>query len=146
MKILRFKDWSIFGKIMSISIGTLVLISVWVLFYEVRLIEQKLLDEKKGLTKNVVDVAYSIVDHYQSKAKAGQIKENDARQLAVEALKHLRYNSDDYFWVNDLNAVMIMHPIKPEMNGKSQMEEKDPNGKRLFAEFVRVSKERAPAL
>ena len=141
MKVFRFKDWSIFGKIMGISIGTLAIIAVWVVLYLVPLIEQKLLDEKKGFTKSVVEVAYSIAAHYQAKAKAGEIKEPEARRMALEAIKNLRYNDNDYFWINDLNVVMVMHPIKPELNGKDLSDQKDSNGKKYFVEFVRVAKE-----
>jgi methyl-accepting chemotaxis protein len=37
---------------------------------------------------------------------------------------------------------MIMHPVKPELDGKDLSASKDPNGKLLFMEFVRVSKEK----
>ena len=36
---------------------------------------------------------------------------------------------------------MIMHPYKPELNGKDISDHKDPNGKKLFVEFARVGKE-----
>ena len=35
---------------------------------------------------------------------------------------------------------MVMHPIKPELNGKPMLDTKDPAGKPLFAEMVRVVK------
>ena len=37
---------------------------------------------------------------------------------------------------------MIMHPYKPEMDGKDLSDNKDPNGKELFVEFARVAKEK----
>ncbi len=146
MRVFRFKDWSIFGKIMGLSIGTLVVICLWIVFYLVPLIESKLLDEKKNLTKSVVEVAHGIASYYHGKYRSGDLKESEARRLALDAIKNLRYADDDYFWINDVNSVMIMHPIKPEMNGKSQAEVKDPNGKRFFIEFANIAKEKGSGM
>jgi len=42
----------------------------------------------------------------------------NVQQKVLNDLKHLRYGKNGYFWVNDINYKMIMHPIKPEYNGK----------------------------
>ncbi len=54
----------------------------------------------------------------------------------------MRYNEKDYLWINDMTPRMIMHPIKPELNGKDLSENKDPNGKALFVEMVKVCKDK----
>ena len=41
---------------------------------------------------------------------------------------------------------MIMHPYKPEMNGKDLTDYKDPNGKHLFVEFVKVCQEKGEGM
>ncbi len=56
-----FRDWKISTKIMGISVFTIVLVVSGILFYLLPLVEKKLLDEKKSATKNVVDVAYTLV-------------------------------------------------------------------------------------
>jgi methyl-accepting chemotaxis protein len=48
----------------------------------------------------------------------------------------LRYGSNDYFRINDMHPRMVMHPIKPEMNGSDLSSYKDPAGKTLFVDFV----------
>jgi methyl-accepting chemotaxis protein len=53
----------------------------------------------------------------------------------------MRYGNDDYFWVNDLQPKLIMHPVKPELIGRDLSDMKDPNGKRLFVAFVDVVKQ-----
>ena len=52
----------------------------------------------------------------------------------------IRYGPEnkDYFWINDMHPTMIMHPFKPKLNGKDLSAIKDPNGKKLFMEFVKV--------
>ena len=57
--------------------------------------------------------------------------------LSEEALKNrlkaiidaTRYGESGYFWVNDTNAVIVTHPIKPALNGKDMAEYKDQGGK-----------------
>ncbi|RLA79645.1 MAG: hypothetical protein DRG78_12555, partial [Epsilonproteobacteria bacterium] len=38
---------------------------------------------------------------------------------AMRAIKKLRYGKNGYFWINDMNNKMLMHPIKPEFDGKT---------------------------
>ena len=68
-----------------------------------------------------------------------------ARKTAAARIGKLRYGNDDYFWINDLGARMIMHPVKPEMEGQNYADLKDPTGKRFFAEFLDLVKSRDPA-
>ncbi len=37
---------------------------------------------------------------------------------ALEAVKNTRFGKNGYFWVNDMNYKIIMHPIKPSLDGK----------------------------
>ena len=64
----------------------------------------------------------------------------ETRKEAIEAIRALRYGGNEYFWINDMKPVMVMHPIKPELEGKDLSENKDPAGLRLFVEFVNVVK------
>ena len=68
------------------------------------------------------------------------ISETAAKADAARLIANLRYQKDDYFWINDLHARMVMHPIRPDLNGKDLTAFKDPNGKALFVAFVDVVK------
>ena len=41
----------------------------------------------------------------------------------------------EYFWLNDHQPTSVMHPIKPELEGKDMSDVKDPTGKFLYKEF-----------
>ncbi|MGZ3775131.1 MAG: methyl-accepting chemotaxis protein, partial [Bdellovibrio sp.] len=47
---------------------------------------------------------------------------------------------NEYFWINTLDLKMVMHPTKPELNGKDLSEMKDPTGKKIFVEMVNAAK------
>ncbi len=59
---------------------------------------------------------------------------------ALDTIKGMRYSGTEYFWVNDFRPIMLMHPIKPELNGTSVSQNKDANGKFLFAEMTDMAK------
>ncbi|CCQ09825.1 Methyl-accepting chemotaxis protein [Pseudoalteromonas luteoviolacea B = ATCC 29581] len=89
-------------------------------------------------TQHVVENAHSLITHYYDLYRAGKLTEEDAQQKALESIAALRYEGDNYFWVNDFSPAMVMHPMKPELNGKSLSSNQDPDGKRLFVEMVEV--------
>lgn len=43
-------------------------------------------------------------------------------------------------WINDFDTRMVMHPFKPELQGRDMSDTKDESGKFLFTEFVRVAR------
>lgn len=80
--------------------------------------KNNLLEDRKIKTRHVVETAYSILSHYNNQFKAGIITKEVAQQLAKDTIKSLRYEDKDYFWINDMHPNMIMHPIKPALDGK----------------------------
>jgi len=62
------------------------------------------------------------------------------QKKALESISKMRYGKSGYFWVNDMQPKMLMHPTKPSLNGKDLSNVKDPNGVYLFNEMVKVCK------
>jgi hypothetical protein len=94
--------------------------------------------EKMQAVRQTVDVAYNILAADAASALRGDCSQEEAQRRARISLKNLRYNTDDYFFINDLHPTMIMHPFKPELDGKDLSDNKDPNGVRLFVEMANV--------
>ncbi len=146
MKIKKFGDWKITSKILSISITTILVAMVGILFYVLPYMEQRLMNEKVLATKGVVDTAAALIDSHTHDVKEGKITIDEAKSRALENIKDMRYHGTEYFWVNDLEPKMLMHPVKPELNGKSVGDMKDPNGKQLFIEMVKIAREKGEGL
>jgi methyl-accepting chemotaxis protein len=89
--------------------------------------------------QSIVDVAFSTVEKIYSRT---DISEDEKMQLAKELVAVMRYNDSDYLWINDMQPTMVMHPTNPALNGKDLSDFKDPNGKRLFMEFVAVCRDK----
>ncbi len=92
--------------------------------------------QKQIELKHLADLALGIVKEEHAAAQKGDIAVADAQKRAMARLAALRYGNNDYFWINDMQPRMVMHPIKPEMNGNDLSTYKDPNGKSLFVDFV----------
>ena len=100
-----------------------------------------IMQERQLGVQQGVESAHSLIAHFHAQALAGKISEDAAKEAAKAAVKSLRYSGSEYFWINDMHPTMVMHPIKPELDGKDLTENKDPTGKHLFVEFTRIVKE-----
>ncbi len=85
-----------------------------------------------------VDTAWGIIDHF-AKSAGEELSTSEAQMLAMSAVRNLRFDGKTYFWINDTQPKMIMHPIKPALEGKDLSNVKDPDGLKLFLEMVNVT-------
>ena len=100
---------------------------------------QRLLESREKEIKHLVESVSALANHYYELSDS--IGESEAKKQALDAISKIRYDGGKgYFWINDFNAVMVMHPIKPALNGKDMSSFEDPKGMRLFKEFVNVVK------
>ena len=107
-------------------------ISAFALFSE----KSSMLNDRQIKTRHLVEAAYSVAAYHYDLQTKGTLTEEQAKSAAMSVIKSLRYEEKEYFWINDMAAKVLMHPIKPELDGKDASQMKDPNGKRLFQEFV----------
>jgi len=101
---------------------------------------QALMQEKATQTQKLVESVHSIATDYYGRFKNGELDEVKAKAAAIASIKAIRYDGTNYFWVNGMDYKMIMHPIKPSLDGKNLSGLEDKNGKRLFSEFVTTVK------
>lgn len=104
--------------------------------------ESKIYSSRNDQIKTAVESAFNILDYYHQKEVAKEITKEQAQSMAMSVVKSLRYDGQEYFWINDMHPNMVMHPFKPELDGKDLSQNKDPNGFYLFNEFVKVAKEK----
>lgn len=95
--------------------------------------------EREALLKTVDELALTILTSYQQKENSGELSREAAQKAALAELSRMRFGENGYVWVNDTHPTMLMHPTKPELNGKDLSALKDPNGVPIFVEFVRIA-------
>ncbi|NRA14906.1 MAG: methyl-accepting chemotaxis protein [Oceanospirillaceae bacterium] len=103
-------------------------------------LQEELLAQKSIQTRNLVETAHSLIKAQYDQFQAGVITEDQAKQQAIQIVKSMRYEDNNYFWINDYAPRVIMHPIKPQLDGKDVSNVKDASGKLLFVEIVKVAR------
>lgn len=93
-------------------------------------------------TRHLVESAHSVISEYAARAQTGELTLQQAQQQAIATLKGMRYDGEEYFWINDMHPNMIMHPFRPELSGADISQTKDPMGKALFSEMAQLVKEK----
>ncbi len=98
------------------------------------------MQERQASVRQAVETAYGVIAHFHEQAGKGAMTEEEAKQRAKDTVRTLRYNGSEYFWINDMQPVMLMHPINAKLDGQDLSSNKDPTGKFLFVEFVNTVK------
>jgi methyl-accepting chemotaxis protein len=99
-------------------------------------LDDALRQQRRNELVHMTDLALGIAREAHDAVSRGETSDEKAQANAAQRIAKLRYAGGEYFWINDLAAKMVMHPIKPEMNGQDVSGTKDPTGKRLFIEFA----------
>lgn len=95
------------------------------------------LEERKATLVNVTQVAMSVIKDYADQAQSGALSKEQVQAQALARIKMLRYGKDGYFTISTSKQIVIMHPIKPELDGKDMSNMKDPHGNLVF---INISK------
>ncbi|MCJ8207593.1 methyl-accepting chemotaxis protein [Pseudomonas sp. RGM2987] len=109
-------------------------------------IHNDLYQAKVQKTQHVVQTASGVLTYYHGLETAGTLTRDAAQKQALSAVRGLRYNDTDYFWINDLTPVMVMHPTNPKLEGQNLSAIRDPNGFALFNEMVAIAKSKGAGM
>jgi len=137
MALARFDRFTVKARLrLLFAVGAIGLVILgWQSF---RVVAARMLQEREAKLRAVVETVHGVLATYGSLAADGRMTAEEARRNALQTLKALRYEEREYFWVNDLQPRMVMHPTKPDLDGKDLTNDVDPDGKHLFIEFVRT--------
>jgi methyl-accepting chemotaxis protein len=106
--------------------------------YHARTSKEKVKAEVQAYLKEQTGFMLSIMEGTYEKYK-GTVSDDELKELIRNAVKSTRYGKTGYFWINDTAAKIVMHPIKPQLDGKDLANYKDKGGKKIFSEFARVA-------
>lgn len=134
------------SRAISIRIALPALLTLFLFIISIFLVilpslEKRFIAGKREMLRELIETTYSILDTYHSRVLEGALTREDAQQRAIDHIRHFRYgtNATNYFWINDLEHRLVVHPYRPDMEGSSSKDWKDPTGKRIFVEFVDIA-------
>jgi methyl-accepting chemotaxis protein len=132
----RFGIAAKLGIIVATAVAGL-LVFTGLAVYEQRAIERNAHEVQLTLQ---VDIAVSLAARYEGEARRGAMTVEAAQTAAKEAIGALRYGDKQYFWIQDFDANVVMHPLKRNLEGKSVAAVTDAVGKLHWAEMGRVAR------
>lgn len=112
-------------------------------FYNLVHQKELLMHDKKEEVSFLTESAVNIMSRYHNAEKSGKLTKDEAQRLAKDAISFIKYDKDNYIWIQMVGEggkpFMVMHPIKPELNGKELSGSKDATGKFHFNEMSAVA-------
>ncbi len=104
--------------------------------------EESMTDGYSMEIKSQVQGALSVIQSYYDRSQAGEITEEEAKKMAADAVRAMRYRDDasGYIWIDGADYVLVMHPILTEQEGDNRYDLTDQNGVKVTQSVVAVAK------
>lgn len=90
--------------------------------------------------KSEVQTVIAVLQAEYDKYLAGEMTEEEAKEEAKEIVRAMRYRDDasGYFWIDDTDYILVMHPILKEQEGNNRYDLEDQNGVMIIQEIMKV--------
>lgn len=136
----RRKDvlWTVMPPVVSIVLFGLV---IW--FFFLPSFKAHLLNERREMLSQMTQLCWDIMNDLEAQVENHELTKNQAQARAIREINVIRYGPGlkDYFWINDVNGLMIMHPYRDDLVGQDIKNMVDSNGKYFVREFLKTVKE-----
>ncbi|MBO5033623.1 MAG: cache domain-containing protein [Lachnospiraceae bacterium] len=88
--------------------------------------------------KSQVETAIAVLQAEYDKVQAGILTEKEAKEEAKEIIRIMRYRDDGsgYFWIDDTDYNLVMHPILTEQEGTNRYDLEDQNGVMIIQKIM----------
>ena len=128
---------NLYFKMMLLLGGISLSVFLVIRFYILESFKDQLI---RQVPKSAVDTAYSVIEGLEKEYKDKKLPESEAKAEVMKIINKLRLEEGTYFWIHDINLKMVLHPVKPEMNGTDISNYKSPSGVHIFAEMNEMLK------
>ena len=108
------------GKLTAMTLAT---IGALIILFAFLLVDgkQRMMEDRQNKLRNLVEVAHATIARYEQEVRAGTLNEEAGKRQAIIAIKAMRYDGIEYFWINDLGRPaprMVAHPTVPALEDK----------------------------
>lgn len=132
MKKIKYRFISAFlltAMIMAVIVGG------YSIYNQVQLVGTEIQDYRQTLQldydnklKGQVETATSLVQTVYAEQQKGLLTEEQAKLKAADLVRNLRFDQGNYFWIDTTDGVNVVLMGRADKEGKSRIEDKDPNG------------------
>jgi methyl-accepting chemotaxis protein len=121
-------------------VGSMLLIFSLVVAWMYMEAKKNYVKSRRQEIRHVVETSWGVLEHYAHLADSGRMPREEAQRAAMEGIRSLRFGNNNYFWINNLEPRMIMHPFDTKLVGKNLKDYRDPKGKALFVEMADLAR------
>lgn len=115
-----------------VSLLGLLAVGVWSALHQ----RAQTYDERTAMLKSLIDTAHSEISRYQDLEKQGRLTTLDAQTQAREAIRAMRFQGDNYFFMYNYDGVTVLLPPTPQVEGQSRISVKDADGVEFVRKFI----------
>jgi len=101
--------------------------------------QRSMYEQKTKQISIVTESAINLLKEYKIRADKGEFSEQEAQKRAINRINTLKFDGNNYIWINDYDYKFLAHPAKQGQDG-SGMEDK--NGFKVIAEATKVAQEK----
>src|SRR5271165_1236873 len=108
---MNLNDLKISWKLQALTAVALICLIVIATLSAVGLRDRMMVD-RQNKVQHIVEAVTGVVAFFEQQAKSGSMTQDQAQTLAKATLRTLRYGdgNNEYFWIQDMGPVMLMHP------------------------------------
>jgi len=129
---------SIKQKIITLTVAVAILIMSTSLFLTAKNLKENLLKANEDKINQITELVYEIIDSYNDEVDSNKMSLAEAQKDALNKVKSIKYDGNNYVWINDYNGVMLNHPtLKGDQSGLT-----DKNGVKLISDGTTIAKEK----
>lgn len=134
-----FKNFGIRIKLTILSLLGLVGMIIILLIF-VYSIDKNLYHEEKSQAKKLIDTGMGVITYFHHLETSGELTIGEGQKMALHSLASATFGDSGYFWINNIEGVMLMNPYRPELIGTNLINVLDASGHYPFRQFIAVAK------
>ncbi len=127
------------GRSFALIAGLAVVIAVGGVGFTLYEARDDMIALKRAEIRNAVDAAASTINGYIARAEKGELKEADAKKLAIDAIANARFDNGNYYFIIDYNGISVSHANK-KIETTDMKPLKDATGKFFVQDMVEMAK------
>ena len=111
-------------------------LAIWLFFLPS--LKTHILNDRREMLAQLTQLCWDIMEDLELQVRYGQLTRKEAQARAIREIRSLRYGPElkAYFWINDMQGRMIMHPYRKDLEGKDISGLTDPHGKHFVRQFL----------
>lgn len=137
---MNIKNVKLKYKIIFLALFIIIVFSAMIGFYIIPTVSNIIEERTMVKLSELVDLPYSEIQRQYDLYKNGDKSEEEAKLEALKFVENLRYSETEYFWINDMDGMMLMHPIAQNLIDTNVLGLEDPDGYLFFQAMIDIVK------